>query len=54
VSWGEPIPFGRGTDRKRATAQAEAEVRHALRPQSVGARSAPRVLARTTGELAAP
>ena len=54
VSWGEPIPFGRGTDRKRATARAEAAVRHALRPQSHDARRDPHVLARTTAELAAP
>jgi 1-acyl-sn-glycerol-3-phosphate acyltransferase len=31
VSWGEPIPFGRDTDRKRATLEAEAEVRRLLR-----------------------
>ncbi|MBX9930790.1 MAG: 1-acyl-sn-glycerol-3-phosphate acyltransferase [Methylobacterium sp.] len=31
VVWGEPIPFEPGTDRKRATALAEASVRAALR-----------------------
>jgi 1-acyl-sn-glycerol-3-phosphate acyltransferase len=30
VTWGAPIPFGHGSDRKWATAQAEAEVRRAL------------------------
>lgn len=31
VSWGEPIPFEAATDRKRATAEAEAAVRRALK-----------------------
>lgn len=31
VTWGVPIAFGPGTDRKHATAEAEAEVRRALR-----------------------
>ena len=30
VTWGEPIPFGPGGDRKRATASAEAAVRSAV------------------------
>jgi 1-acyl-sn-glycerol-3-phosphate acyltransferase len=29
VTWGAPIPFGHDSDRKRATAEAEAEVRRA-------------------------
>jgi 1-acyl-sn-glycerol-3-phosphate acyltransferase len=33
VTWGAPIPFGRGTDRKRATSGAEAEVRRGLHPR---------------------
>ena len=51
VSWGEPIPFGRGTDRKRATVAAEAEVRRALGRQPVSLRPAPHVLSRTQSEL---
>ena len=31
IAWGPPIPFDAATDRKQATAQAEAAVRHALR-----------------------
>jgi len=49
VCWGEPIPFGRATDRKRATVEAELEVRRAL--GRVSARHAPDVLAHTQGEL---
>jgi lyso-ornithine lipid O-acyltransferase len=30
VTWGDPIPFDAGTDRKRATAAAEAAVRRAI------------------------
>ena len=30
VTWGEPIPFGRETDRKKATAEAERSVRRSL------------------------
>ena len=30
VTWGEPLPFGRDTDRKRATAETERSVRRAL------------------------
>ncbi len=51
VSWGEPIPFGRETDRKRATFQAEAEVRRALRGAALRSAPAPHVLARTQPEL---
>ena len=36
VSWGAPIVFEAGTDRKRATAQAEAAVRGALRAVRAG------------------
>jgi 1-acyl-sn-glycerol-3-phosphate acyltransferase len=32
VTWGEPIPFSAASDRKRATALAEAAVREAARP----------------------
>jgi 1-acyl-sn-glycerol-3-phosphate acyltransferase len=31
VTWGEPIAFGPGSDRKNATAAAEAAVREAIR-----------------------
>ncbi len=31
VTWGNPIPFGAATDRKRATAEAEGAVRAAIR-----------------------
>jgi 1-acyl-sn-glycerol-3-phosphate acyltransferase len=31
VTWGDPIPFGATTDRKRATAEAEVAVRRAFR-----------------------
>ena len=34
VTWGEPIPFEESTDRKQATAEAEAAVRRALREAS--------------------
>ncbi len=50
VSWGEPIAFGRGTDRKRATLAAELEVRRALGRAPVRPRHAPDVLARTQAE----
>ena len=36
VVWGEPIPFETGTDRKRATAMAEASVRTALQKSRYG------------------
>ncbi len=36
VTWGSPIAFEAGTDRKRATAQAEASVRAALRAVRAG------------------
>ena len=36
VTWGAPIAFEAGTDRKRATAQAEAAVRAALREVRAG------------------
>jgi 1-acyl-sn-glycerol-3-phosphate acyltransferase len=51
VSWGEPIPFGRGTDRKRATLAAEAEVRRALGRVPARPTHAPNVLTRTQPEL---
>ena len=41
------IPFGSDTDRKRATFQAEGEVRRALRRASLRSAPAPDVLART-------
>ncbi len=47
VSWGRPIPFGRETDRKRATIQAETEVRRALNAASQRSGTTPNVLART-------
>ncbi|NNM74409.1 lysophospholipid acyltransferase family protein [Enterovirga aerilata] len=50
VSWGKPIPFGRETDRKRATALAEAEVRQALRAAAARSWRVPNVLVRTQDE----